>query len=100
MNVVKTLAAALLSVALLVGCTDAGPLGPGDALESQNARDFDGLPPLEDGDPPHPLPPAEVEDPVMPEPPVEDPPKPLPPPEDRGGKNSDRGPDLDRPLTA
>jgi hypothetical protein len=36
----------------------------------------------------------------MPEPPVEDPPKPLPPPEDRGGKNSDRGPDLDRPLTA
>jgi hypothetical protein len=72
MNVVKTLAAALLSVALLVGCTDAGPLGPGDASESQNAGDFDRLPPLEAGDPPYPLPPAE------------DPPKPLPPPQDDG----------------
>lgn len=79
MNAKKTLATVLLSAMLLVGCSDAGPLGPGDTSLSNNSRDVDRLPPVE-YPPPVDLPP--IEDPPIPEPPVEDPPG----DDDGGGK--------------
>jgi hypothetical protein len=101
MNALRTLAAALLSTALLAGCSDADPIGPQDPTLNTNAQGVDRLPPLP-FPPPADRPPIEFppEDPPIDEPPVEDPVRPLPP-IDNGGANDDDGGGgggIDRPL--